>query len=67
MSLNQSDYAEALAATLRAVLPYAESRAEDMCDAVSEEGDDDHIEWMKADAAVSQAKTLLGDIEGGAA
>lgn len=46
-----------LIAALRAVLPYAHSRAEDM----HESGHGDDPEWLKADAAVTNAYKVLGE------
>lgn len=67
MSMNQSDYADALAAALRAILPYAHSRAEDMYEAIETLGanfDEEHALWLKADKAVSEAYALLTQFDG---
>lgn len=54
-----------LLASLRAILPYAESRAEDMLESDGEaDGCDPSDETRKAVAAVDAAKALLASLEG---
>ena len=60
-----TDAAEELYRALRAVLPYAESRAEDMLDADAVPfGWEPSAETAKAVAAVDAAKALLASLEG---
>lgn len=61
------DAAEALLDALRAILPYAESRAEDMLEADGElDGCDPSDATRKAVAAVDAAKALLASLDGDA-
>lgn len=54
----------ALLASLRAILPYAESRAEDMLEADGEaDGCDPSPETVRAISAVDAAKALLASLE----
>lgn len=60
-AINQHD---SLLASLRAILPYAESRAEDMLEADGElDGCDPSDETRKAVTAVDAAKALLASLE----
>lgn len=67
MAGHVTDAARDLLASLRAILPYAESRAEDMQDDDREHSGNDEYEseeTAKAVAAVDAAKALLARLDG---